>query len=1364
MAAVDETIAYLVEQIALDGVEGTTLDRLWSFASQKVSLLDESLKNLFWRWLCTTEGQILVRTVSDGGQPAEISSENDLLDLAKLREKYSDNIVVFATEDLIWQTLTGTLKQDSSVPEYPFALLCVITRSRETGITTFEVAKATNQDPRSMSSRVNLLISLGLVRRYPVVFNGIRTTLLVNARFLQSKQLSNEKEPSHEAYMAVDAPRLRQDILNKLKSSKNNIRHRRDLLKELNLTTGYERKSFTRSLNVLEKLGCIRRVRVIRKSENTDRSYSCIQLIKDFAGKIKDEAVEDLVSFEGDEYADQDDAFKDSIPISQADNSADMSGFEFHEEDLINEDEPSGLSLNRYQPFETQIYNIIAASGQKGLSSVDIYREMLGGQFKRPFDTAASKTTEPASSIKPNRIQPQNLGHYGLVRLSDNSAKVSFIRYFTVPSYYDFIGKEKDPQWGAFSSIDSKGCSPTLDALLKGIDRIIIKQAPLIMKDGKIYKGSRIGSLKPTDSKTEGRIERRGRPTKAQVAARVKAANEAAKAAFLANQQPEPGSSKESENLKLTEFKKRNNGVESVAENSISSGSRSEIITETSEIQTQDMPSIAALARQKLVLSILEENHGVMEGGGWLLQRVRELQVHASGACDRRTLERDIYALIAKKQLHRICISTPTKSGTSLTKWICMAPEITVDSPAVERLKAKLLTVPEKRKITLRSLDVISDDFSLYQLESLHRKSDFKKIQRRAERAMLSVSLDEEQAKAASERLQKRMEDREGSLLGSTRTSSSVLPKSTSATSPSSKMDGRSWTNRILGSAAIAVSAAARSITGSSRRVLSETIAKDLISNEESDSVPVDETNSIGKVSRKGRKRSMAENMRDPIIDFVRPGKKLRSSEASGSKKQQLDEVNNGHHVTSRVRFQLNLQPTDVDRLFRTVIIIRSFYGGAARSIDWTRVADVLGNPFTPKAAHSGWTRARKILGGNEAVLRSSARWEAIFLAAYERGEFGDLDLDKLDIPALVGFWKDNESNLVDSYVDEDTTNAELITENETRVFIRNSASHSWLDEVNNPISSIKVIEALTETPFICDVKGSDEAFKTQKLVSEGELDKVRQLIKAIISTEEARYDAQLAKELLEKFGVDPCSRAVSDLEHDRSVTYVSRDLEHRLPGRNFIFSDRFNSMARLRPDERILEKARDYQKILTSAFAEQKGVKMQRIAPDSSMVCILNMIGGESIELVRVDVKSGNLIEGYSSRLVDREKLDCDIVFKAPSKKKTELCLEKVAIPVEYDREMNVIPGCRSWVDITGEVSKIIYRRFTDVILMALSLRPGTPFSELQRRFASILTSTELSDILDWLVEKKLVECQTAKGYGYWVCGDWYCNDIGRS
>ncbi|KAK7207859.1 hypothetical protein BZA70DRAFT_28173 [Myxozyma melibiosi] len=1418
MSTADEIVSYVIEQVALDGIEGSAIERLWEFAREKVDPLDDALKSTIWRWLQSRADELSVGVKSedeDGETTYLDPASEDLSELPTLLEKYGTRLCVRVSEDLLWRTLTGASKEDGIIGLHPFILLCAITRKREAGLTNIEAAKITKQDPRSLFSRIASLVNLGLVKKIPMVLSskaGGRTAMLINTRFYREGTEVQDFGGLPDLRKAIDTAEVKREIMEKLKAAKNGIRQRTDLRIELKLSSGAPtRRLFDGCILVLENHGYIRRVTVVRAFGDSNRKYFCIQLIKDYDAEIKEEPVDTST-------IDRNDDDMDDVSDSEAQENSVVERFEVSEGDNIEEAQGNATdypTFGRHFPLENQIYDAAVESGSAGKPIMEITREITGDHFRRPLTAVLDRCSTQAGDQVSKSGQPRGIGHYGLVRATDNSARISFFRYFTMASYYKFVGQNPDLLWGQFPAIETSSVYRSREQLLKLSYSAKRYQRPIFVENGAIA-ADRSAKKKRQEGDTIKSERKLGRPRKLPVtdgapssvaqnhtvdstqehAGAVEASSSSAQSNPLAEQPVKrkrgrprkdsqltpslpstPVVSREAVTVETPTAEGASTGV-TIPENAGKNVDQSPSVTAPAAEATpaavantprpadkdakklrrkpvEDSPSIAvvktsigAAARQNYIMQLINENGGAIIGGNALTRKLRDSRDDFSqGTLDRKTVTRDENALVEKQLIRRFLVSVVDSRGMNDNITILALPHLDLDSPEVQKMKEQATERIESRfKYKPGDRTVISDDFSFYQVTPVNALKAQNAVQRRAEKALATAKLNAAQKKAASERLKKRMRQRQaeggigtGSLaVGEDGEPSTVMPRARRG------RPKRPIAVPILpgdSTDAILPKSAPRKVQ--QPRVLSDLAAHPLaIAAKPSES---------GGTPKSRQKRQLGDELAEHALK--RAGKRVRRSGSGDEAKR----------ITRNSRLANRLNETQLDEIFRTIIVIRSLYGGSMRSIHWDKVTHALREEYSVEICAAVWSKRRKEFGSAARVNKIADRWERVFCDAYEADKFPGLDFENVDVPMLVKYWRENDIEVVDD--DESVsafTDLKKTNVGQEFVFVREEERHSWLDDMYTFVSSVRTEDALVNAAFSCPCDdgddGAGESISESSELASPLADDVRHLIKSIISTDEAKYNPAVGKAMLESYGAELCAKVVGEMEKERSITYAARELDRRLPGRNFMFAERFQSMARLRPDENLLAKACAFHRQIESVFAESKGMMMSRLAPNGSMVCILELISREQVELVRVNVNAGTLIEGYTSRNIDREKLDCDIVLRSSSAAAvSELPRVAAAIPVPVDSEGKVRPGSRTWVDVNGEIKGDVFLRFVNVILMAIALHPGVPERELRRRYHCILTGAEVLDIVRWVVEKKLVEHDAARGDGYWVSEGWY-------
>jgi transcription factor C subunit 3 len=91
---------------------------------------------------------------------------------------------LYASQNRIWQALTGHNMDLKKVPTMEFALLSLIAASGATGITQPELTQFSGQDKRSVPHRTDELARKGYIVKNPVQAGKARTSICVHSKFV----------------------------------------------------------------------------------------------------------------------------------------------------------------------------------------------------------------------------------------------------------------------------------------------------------------------------------------------------------------------------------------------------------------------------------------------------------------------------------------------------------------------------------------------------------------------------------------------------------------------------------------------------------------------------------------------------------------------------------------------------------------------------------------------------------------------------------------------------------------------------------------------------------------------------------------------------------------------------------------------------------------------------------------------------------------------------------------------------------------------------------------------------------------------------------------------------------------------------
>lgn len=394
---------------ALAVADSMTLVQLWDVAAAQTSsaTLDNLQKNIAWRSLVGGTGAKLV-TVTANGNAVPLASNMAYGDL--LSQGSELEITVVPTEECQVRYLTGTENHHTMkahLGELPFQLLVVIARHGADGILNPELARESGQDARSLRLRLQKLEAAGLILCSNVYQNKTHTTHSVHVKFAgDSVVVRDSGELEEDLNASRDVGRLKKRIVEALKAAPNQLRGFSDLCKELKLDTSHLAAKFFRSVCLkLHRTGYVEKLHV-ELPETKQRLYA-IKFVKDLP-KDADELTE---------YIDMNDLDKDEF----ADSEEMLTG---------NDERPV---LNRIFPIFHQLYHQVHARGDKGITSGEVAKNLLGISEYKPYTRvyeAMPSYISNTKDLKPSKKYVDPYYDYTWSKLYDNEGKLKFYRYF----------------------------------------------------------------------------------------------------------------------------------------------------------------------------------------------------------------------------------------------------------------------------------------------------------------------------------------------------------------------------------------------------------------------------------------------------------------------------------------------------------------------------------------------------------------------------------------------------------------------------------------------------------------------------------------------------------------------------------------------------------------------------------------------------------------------------------------------------------------------------------------------------------------------------------------------------------------------
>ncbi|KZT74913.1 hypothetical protein DAEQUDRAFT_720101 [Daedalea quercina L-15889] len=431
--------------------------------------------------------------------------------LEELKQDYGDSLRVAVDSDTIFKALTGSHIRDSKLSPMVYTALQLISRGREAGISSVDLAKKSGYDPKTCHYLVNQLLSLNLVVKRGKTA-GVSTSTVVHrdlfrrnatwqsivdeenrAREAQKRKVNDEESDagdeedssefslgSTEQFDPIDERHLssidliRGRIVTLLRNSPHGLHAANNLLPKIgfsNPNKSNRRYFITRCLHEYIKEGLIEKVRVPGKN---GRLVTCIHLSEHNASGSQPELIvqpEELVEVEP------------------------------------SREETLAMNLTLHK----QIINLLDQAGERGMTLGDLCGEL------NDFDR---RTVELLLERLHSNPPPRHLADLGIAHVFENYGRERRYRYWTVAHYRTMAAREGFTEHsypdvdldatGGFSSVAKTQFyddDDALNAYVDGLRQGPVPKTPSSSKGKKQYKNPIL---------PDGTVKR-GRPRKSTV-------------------------------------------------------------------------------------------------------------------------------------------------------------------------------------------------------------------------------------------------------------------------------------------------------------------------------------------------------------------------------------------------------------------------------------------------------------------------------------------------------------------------------------------------------------------------------------------------------------------------------------------------------------------------------------------------------------------------------------------------------------------------------------------------------------------------------------------------------------------------------
>lgn len=473
------------------------------------------------------------------------------------------------------------------------------------------------------------------------------------------------------------------------------------------------------------------------------------------------------------------------------------------------------------------------------------------------------------------------------------------------------------------------------------------------------------------------------------------------------------------------------------------------------------------------------------------------------------------------------------------------------------------------------------------------------------------------------------------------------------------------------------------------------------------------------------------ENTRIPGKNSNDPLSSLVSSKSKRKRKpipKNDTASNNVKSINKRHRMSIKFDKSDATTLFRAVVISRTFKRG---TIDFENIA-TLYDEISATEIKLKWTLVRKLVGGLAAVMKGINTFEYIVMRGIDDGLVSSGDLENINLQFFLDLWKDFEGSILDT-VDKYPLFAST-EDNFNEYSIAENIDHQQdLFEQLEDNSMRRKESILSNTCF---------SYQNDLEIKKDELDEQRTVLKAIFVTPEDKFSSERVNQILSEYGDESIKEASLALIKDKELSHSLDDSNTR-----FILTDRVQNVFVLKIfTSKFFNQAADFKNNLLIISEASKGLILSQGVLSGQMATLLHLISDGAINLVHID--KPYKFDGYESRLIDKEKLACDIITTSNFSAIKNNSISTIPIPTGK--------ACSHiWLDLNGNINSQMWTKIVITILYFIAFRPGIPELTIYSKMHAVLGYSDFHCVMEWLSKSNCI--QKGKQDGYWLKSDWF-------
>ncbi|EGW35596.1 RNA polymerase III transcription factor [Spathaspora passalidarum NRRL Y-27907] len=421
---------------------------------------------------------------------------------------------------------------------------------------------------------------------------------------------------------------------------------------------------------------------------------------------------------------------------------------------------------------------------------------------------------------------------------------------------------------------------------------------------------------------------------------------------------------------------------------------------------------------------------------------------------------------------------------------------------------------------------------------------------------------------------------------------------------------------------------------------------------------------------------------------------------------------------------------SDATTLFRAVCISKCFSKGP---INFPSIANLF-EGMDAKSCKQKWTIVRKSVGGLPAVSKGVEEFESIILKAIRDEIVSSKDLEQVQYPFFLDLWRESTSSPIE--IEDKTPLFYSVDDNLQRYnrVISIDVQQDLFDQMEDNSMRQKELRLIGAPFFYSD----DYSFNVKPH------DAIRTALKAIFSTAEENFSASAVNKLLAEHGDDLTKEASSALIKEKEMIYYGSDDTNS----RFMLTDRVFNCLVVRMSPSFLQQASRFWDNLFSIIESSKGLILSQGILSGEMAQLMQLISSDVVSLAHID--KTYTFDGYESRLINKDKLICDIVVYGD---------QKSNLSSDYPHENKVpVPagkaGSHIWLGLDGAINETLWIKIIVAVLHHIHTRPGIPGHIIYNKLQSTLGYNDFQAVIDWLIASKCIYAGDCSGY--WLSDPW--------